>query len=435
MSNSRVSGYRYEKDLVHTPEGVRDIYGNECEKKFQIQEKLRNICNQYGFHDIQTPSFEFFDVFSKERGTATTQEMYKFFDRDNNTLVLRPDMTPAVARCVAKYYKDEDMQIRLCYMGNTFVNTVSHQGKLNEVTQIGAELVNDDTSDADAEMVALTVACLRESGLRDFQVTVGHSGIFQGLVEEAGLTEEEIKKARLLFERRNFFGVEDMLKTHDIDASLYEIFERLPELFGDEECLQFIKEHAKSGKVLKAVDRLEKLEDLIQAYGFASYITLDLSMVSKYDYYTGIVFKAYTHGTGEAVAAGGRYDRLIEQYGKTAAAIGCVIMVDQLMMALQRQHLMAEDIRKTTIMLYLPQERMHAIRMADTWRKNGIVVQLMRKSSRRSMEDYLAYGRRMEAAELVFVEQETYVTVISLKDNGQQSVPADEAMEKILHYA
>lgn len=432
MSSSRVSGYRYEKDLVHTPEGVRDIYGNECEKKFQVQEKIRNICNQYGFHDIQTPSFEFFDVFGKERGTATTQEMYKFFDRDNNTLVLRPDMTPAVARCVAKYYKDEDMQIRLCYTGNTFVNTVSHQGKLNEVTQIGAELVNDDTSDADAEMVALTVACLLESGLKDFQVTVGHSDIFRGLVEEAGLEEEEVKKARLLFERRNFFGVEDMLKPHDIDAALYEIFEKLPELFGDVECLRFVKERTKSQKVLKAVDRLEKLVDLIQAYGFAGYITLDLSMVSKYDYYTGIVFKAYTYGTGEAIAAGGRYDRLIEQYGKTAAAIGCVIIIDQLMMALQRQHLVAEDIRKTTVMLYLPQERMHAVRMADTWRKNGIVVQLMRKSSRRSLEEYLAYARRMDAAELVFVEKEEAVTLIFVKDDRRQSVPAGDAMGMVL---
>lgn len=431
MGNTRITGYQYDKDLVHTPEGVRDIHGNECEKKFQIQEKIRGICNQYGFHDIQTPSFEFFDVFSKERGTATTQEMYKFFDRDNNTLVLRPDMTPAIARCAAKYYKDEDMQIRLCYTGNTFVNTASHQGKLNEVTQIGAELMNDDTSDADAEMVALTIACLLESGLKDFQVTVGHSDIFQGLVEEAGLSAEETAKARILFERRNFFGVEDVIKPHNIDSSLAEIFEKLPELFGDEECLQFIKERTKSKKVLKAIDRLEKLEDLIQAYGFASYITLDLSMISKYGYYTGIVFKAYTYGTGEAIASGGRYDRLVEQYGKKAAAIGCVIIIDQLMLALQRQNLVEEDIRQTIIMLYLPRERMHAIKMADIWRKNEIAVQLMRKSSRRSLEDYLAYGRRMGAGYVVYVEKDTQVTVISPADNNHLDMPSDKAMELV----
>ena len=123
--------------------------------KLTLQNKLHHLLEHYGFRDIQTPSFEFFDIFSQERGTVASKDIYKFFDREGNTLVLRPDITPSIARCVAKYYKEEELPIRLCYIGNTFINNSSYQGKLKEVTQLGAELINDDTVEADAEMLAL----------------------------------------------------------------------------------------------------------------------------------------------------------------------------------------------------------------------------------------------------------------------------------------
>ncbi|MDE7063295.1 MAG: ATP phosphoribosyltransferase regulatory subunit, partial [Lachnospiraceae bacterium] len=104
--------------LLHTPEGVRDIYNGECEKKLMLQEKLHATLKHYGYHSIQTPSFEFFDIFGKEVGTIPSRDLYKFFDREGNTLVLRPDITPSIARSVAKYFQDEDLPIRLCYMGN-----------------------------------------------------------------------------------------------------------------------------------------------------------------------------------------------------------------------------------------------------------------------------------------------------------------------------
>ena len=155
--------------------------------------------------------FEYFDIFNKERGTAASNEMFKFFDRGNNTLVLRPDMTPAIARCVAKYFREETEQMRFCYTAQTFVSTGQYKGKLQEVTQVGAELFMDDSSDADAEMLALTIECLLESGLKEFQIEVGHADLFRALVEEAGFEEETIETLRDLIESKNFFGVEELL--------------------------------------------------------------------------------------------------------------------------------------------------------------------------------------------------------------------------------
>lgn len=126
-----------KNQLLHTPEGVRDIYNLECERKLVIQDKLHSLIRTYGYRDIQTPTFEFFDIFNKERGSVISKEMFKFIDREGNTLVLRPDITPSIARCAAKYYMDEKMPLRFCYMGNTFINNSSYQGRLKETTQLG----------------------------------------------------------------------------------------------------------------------------------------------------------------------------------------------------------------------------------------------------------------------------------------------------------
>ena len=129
------------EQLLHTPEGVRDIYNGECARKLAVEQKIRETMNLYGYRDIQTPGFEFFDIFRKERGSVASKDMFKFFDREGNTLVLRPDMTPSIARCAAKYYSEERIPVRLCYLGNTYTNNSSYQGRLKECTDAGAELI------------------------------------------------------------------------------------------------------------------------------------------------------------------------------------------------------------------------------------------------------------------------------------------------------
>lgn len=397
----------YGQELLHTPGGVRDIYGAECASKLKVQNELHQVLNSYGFRDIQTPTFEYFDIFSKERGTVQPNAMFKFFDRGNNTLVLRPDITPSIARCVAKYDREEQMQIRLCYAGNTFVNTTPYKGKLQEVTQLGAELVNDDSSDADAEMVALTVECLLKSGLKEFQLEVGHADFLRGLVEEAGFGESEIGKLQELIESKNFFGVEELLDRLTVSRDLKEIFLKLPELLGDfKESMEFVKSRTKSERVLKALDRLAKIEQIVSLYGFSQYITIDLSMLSTYSYYTGVIFRAYTYGNGEALASGGRYDSLVAQFGKEAPAIGMCIVLDQLMLALERQHLLNDEVLGGTILLYTADVREKAHQLLTKLRGDGKTVQMMRKSSRKDIAQYQEYAQRIGADEILYVQKD-----------------------------
>ena len=115
-----------KKDLLHTPEGVRDIYSTECVEKKIIENRLHNVCKLYGYNDIQTPSIEYFDVFSKERGSVPSNEMFKLFDRYGNTLVLRPDMTPSIARAAAKYFEDPESQALYWHQVYPFLHPEVH---------------------------------------------------------------------------------------------------------------------------------------------------------------------------------------------------------------------------------------------------------------------------------------------------------------------
>jgi ATP phosphoribosyltransferase regulatory subunit len=417
-------------NLLHTPEGVRDIYNSECATKLMLQNKLHHVLEHYGFRDIQTPSFEFFDIFNQERGTVSSKEMYKFFDRDGNTLVLRPDITPSIARCVAKYYKEEGMPIRLCYIGNTFINNSSYQGKLKEATQLGAELMNDGSIEADAELLALTVECLLQSGLKEFQLEIGYADFFRAITSEAGFIEEEdITNLRILISNKNMFGVEEIVSRRQMSEECRIILLKLPELFGSLDILSYARELTSNPRARKALQRLEKIYEIMSEYGYEKYISFDLGMLSQYDYYTGIIFKAYTYGTGEAVATGGRYDNLVVQFGKEAPAIGLAIVIDQLMLALTRQKLLSEPEVQDTLILFRQSYRKQAIALAKHFRKDGINVILQMSNEDVSPENYKAYANRMNIGGILFLDNAEEIKVMDIATGAVQAASMKEFLQ------
>ena len=404
--------------LLHTPEGVRDIYAEEYARKLAVEQKIQHVFSLYGYQSIETPVFEFFDIFKKERGSVGSQGMYKLFDRYNNTLVLRPDMTPPIARCVAKYYMDETKPLRLCYLGPTFINGTSYQGRLKESTQTGAELIGDDTADADAEMIAMVIDALKETGLKEFQVELGQVEFYRGLVEESGMNEETQEQLRILIENKNYFGVEELLSEQTMGEDLKKLFLKLPELFGDIDQIRLAKSMTTNERALGAIHRLEEVQEILDSYGLGDYVSYDLGMLSKYSYYTGIIFKAYTYGTGEYIVAGGRYDKLLEQFGKKAAAVGFAIMADQLLLALSRQKIRIDVKMNDTIILYDPAARDRAIRLVCQFRNAGIPAQLTPRAESESMDAYLDYARRFQLHRLISLPEDGSIAVVYDTETG-----------------
>lgn len=365
------------KRLVHTPEGVRDIYGKEYASKQNIQKLLYDRLHSYGYQDIQTPTFEFFDVFSREIGTTPSKELYKFFDKEGNTLVLRPDFTPSIARCAAKYFMEERIPLRFCYQGNNFINTNSLQGKLKETTQMGAELIGDASPEADAEMIAMLVEALYSSGLREFQVSVGQIDYFKGLCAHAQLDEETELALREFISNRNEFGAQELLLGKKIPEQSIGALLGVNSLFGSCEILDRALEAADNPRSQQAVERLKQVYTLLKLYGVEQYISFDLAMVSKYNYYTGVIFNAYTYQAGSAIAKGGRYDTLLEKFGKPAPATGFVVLVDDLVTALTRQKCCPAPENKNILLLYTD-DFGSAVAKAKEYREQGYSAVLMK---------------------------------------------------------
>ena len=370
------------KQLLHTPEGVRDIYGNEYARKLYIENKLHEKIKSYGYEDIQTPTFEFFDVFSKEIGTTPSKELYKFFDKEGNTLVLRPDFTPSVARCAAKYFMEEQVPIRFSYNGNTFSNTSNLQGKLKEVTQMGAELINAPGVEADAEIISLVIEALKNTGLTRFQVSIGDAEYFKGLCEEAGLDDETELELRNCISGKNYFAAQELLAEKKVQEPYHSILLKLADMFETRESLHEAKSMVQNKRSLAAINRLEQLYDVLKLYGVEEYVSFDLGMLSIYNYYTGVIFKAYTYGVGDAVVKGGRYDNLLHQFGKEAPAIGFVIVVDDLLEALSRQKVELALPDKKQMIYYKNgdhQDFAEKLKEAKALREQGVDVELCSK--------------------------------------------------------
>ena len=396
-----------KNQLLHTPEGVRDIYNEECEKKLELQDRLHKALKRHGYHSIQTPTFEFFDIFGKEVGTIPSSELYKFFDREGNTLVLRPDITPSIARSAAKYFMDEDMPIRLSYMGNTFINNHSYQGRLKESTQLGAELIGDDTVDADAEMIAMAIDALKSSGLKDFQISVGHVEFFRGLMEAAGLSEEQEEVIRELIANKHVVGEEEEISDCSTNQTIKELFGMLGTIYDNAASFGEAKTYAADyPKVYKAIRRLEDLDAVLKVYDVDKYVTYEFGMLSSYHYYTGVIFAGYTYGSGEPIVKGGRYDKLLTYFGKDAASIGFAIVVDQLMAAISRQKIEITVKHDNQLIVYKPEYRREAVKKAIALRAKDCNVELIAWAMDKSKADYEAYALRNQIAELTFMDGE-----------------------------
>jgi ATP phosphoribosyltransferase regulatory subunit len=369
------------KKLLHTPEGVRDIYGKEYGQKLSVEKELHEKLRLYGYEDIQTPTFEFFDVFSKEVGTTPSKELYKFFDKENNTLVLRPDFTPSIARCAAKYFCEDQVPLRFSYIGNTFNNTSNLQGKLKEVTQMGAELINEPSVEADGEMISLVIEALLSTGLNRFQVSIGEVEYFKGLCEEAGLDEETEFDLRDCISGKNYFAAQELLIERKVAEPYQSRLLRVADMFGNMCSLTEAREMVNNPRSLAAIERLENLYEVLKAYGVAEYISFDLGMLSKYNYYTGVIFKAYTYGVGEAIVKGGRYDRLLEQFGKKAPAVGFCVVIDSIMEALSRQRVEIPFEASPKVLYYDETDYKEKLAEAQKLRRERTAVVLTRKHS------------------------------------------------------
>ncbi|HOO29168.1 MAG TPA: ATP phosphoribosyltransferase regulatory subunit, partial [Lachnospiraceae bacterium] len=268
------------------------------------------------------------------------------------------------------------------------------------------ELINDGSPEADAEMVSLIIACMKQAGLHDFQVSIGNVEFFKGLCMEYGIDEDAEMELREMISNKNYFGAQEILDSLSLSDEIKETILKITEMFGPVETIREAKKIVTNKRSLLAVSRLEAIHEILEKENTAEYVTFDLGMLSKYHYYTGVIFRAYTYGTGDAVIKGGRYDSLLREFGKKTEAIGFAVVVDHLLSALSRQEIPVETKEETFLMLYKQKDRDKAYKKAKEYREKGKKTILMRMDQDEHAADYGQYAE-MNHFHIILVEHLT----------------------------
>lgn len=379
---------------INTPEGTRDRLFAECRERRQVQNDLTGLFERRSYAEIITPEVEFYDLFLRSGNPLPQEAMLKIIDRSGKIMVMRPDCTTPIARVAATKLRAVPLPQRLYYDQTVFRSGIAHRGGSSEIAQCGVELIGAAGKKADLEMIALAVDALRACKLENFHIELGHVGFFRELSGRMDMPETVQEELRALIEGKNFAALGDLLDGYG-DQPACKPLRRLSNLFGGAEVLD--EAETLSGGS-DALDYLRDLYDELKAAGYGRYIRFDLGLVHQIDYYTGVVFRGYVEGAGDAVLSGGRYDKLVEAFGRPAQATGFAVDVDAVASCLPSATLPELE----TVIHYGDGELSRALAAVD-----GRAAGACELSPCRALESTMSLARERGAATVLVLENGT----------------------------
>ncbi|PYI51301.1 ATP phosphoribosyltransferase regulatory subunit [Paenibacillus flagellatus] len=317
--------------VFEKPTGVKDYLPDTVAKLRRIETNVLECMRKWGYRQIITPTLEYYDTVGMASSTSD-RKLFKLLDKKGTTVVLRSDMTAPIARVVASLLKEQPFPLRLSYHSNVFRAFEDEAGREAEFFQTGVELVGDPTADADAEVVALAIACLKAAGIGQFKIALGHVGFLNGLFQEALPDRPDAQSAlkdRLL--QRDHVGYRELLRRTELDATVRAELEGILRLRGGQEICEQARALSNDRMAQEAIRHLCEVWDVLQAYGVSEHVLIDLTMIGDFTYYTGMTFEGYAADLGFPVCNGGRYDNLLQQFDRPAAATGFALKTNRIM--------------------------------------------------------------------------------------------------------
>ena len=321
-----------------TPEGTRDLLFEECSELIRQQTKLNALFTRYGYRPVKTPDLEFYDVFSVDASGIAQEEMFKLTDTSGRLMVLRPDNTFPIARLVSTSFQNEKRPLRISYSQSVHSVGNSLRGKSCQNYQSGIELIGVSGKRADLEVITLALETMN-SYQADYRFEIGHAQFFKALIAELPIGEDMREDIRRIIELKNYAELSEKLDALEQTQAVVAL-KRLPRLFGG---IEILDEAAQLCNGLSCVSCLEYLREIyndLVALGYSDRVIIDLGLVHRNEYYTGVIFGCYINGTGDSVLSGGRYDNLLEQFGAHDAAIGFAVNVSAMTLFVLKESLL-----------------------------------------------------------------------------------------------
>jgi len=387
---------------LQTPRGTKDYLPPEAQRYHYVEKKLREVFKLWGYQEIRSPAIELVEVLSTGVGSDLIDSMFKFQDSDGKIVALRAEMTAPVARIVTTKMLEAPMPIRLFYISNVFRYSQSYLEREREFWQAGVELIGCNTPNADGEVLSLLAASLKNLGLKGVRIDIGHAGLLKDLLSATGLDNDEKRVLQNLLGYRDEDRLEKFMDQNNFSSQLRETFlqlsrcRRLGELSSD------ALETSKYGRTEDYLRALLKVNDALVNYGVENLVFFDFSLVRKIEYYTGIVFEASVPNIGLPLGGGGRYDNLMEKFGKLEIpATGFAVEIEKCLRALAAQGFQPPEKSKVKL-LVASRFNDAAIKAVEAFRSAGVTALLnVRKTSRKEVLEYAKHG---EINYVVFVE-------------------------------
>lgn len=369
-----------------TPEGTKDLLFNECVARRNVENNIHKIFKQRGYTEIITPGLEFFDVFNLNSRHFPQENMYKLVDNKGRLLVLRPDSTMPIARVVATRLKDAILPLRLYY--NQCVYNISPQlrGRSDQVVQAGIELIGSSSDMADIEVIGMAIDVLDVCSDGNYSLEIGDSGIFKELVAELNVSDDMKENIRSLIEQKNYPALNDVLDTLG-NNKVIKSLKTLPRLFGNIDVLDKASNLFTNKKIDIYLRDLKSVYENVKTLYPNAKINIDLGMVNRADYYTGIIIKGYVEGCGDEVLSGGRYDKLIAEFGYDVPATGFAVNVDAISQMVAKK----KKVSSVPVDIIIFAENgfeMKAMQIAQDMRKKGLNVENSFTDDLESVREY-----------------------------------------------
>ncbi len=416
------------------PKGAKLYLPEEAAQKRVVEERLLGVFRRWGYREVVTPAYEYFDVIAQGTDHDLQERMFKMVDRESGRLLaLRADITPQIARIVATRMRDEPKPLRLAYVSNVFRYDEPHVGRYREFYQAGVELIGLPNPEGDAEMIAMTVEGLQALGLERFQIDVGQAEFFRGILEDVAADEPIARELRAALARKDQSALERLVADLRAPSAMTELLLALPALYGRGDVLDRAERLVKNARSEAALRNLAEVYRLLRAYGLADSVLLDLGEVRGFDYYSGVHFEAYVSGLGASLVGGGRYDQMLRRFGYDCPATGFAFEVGRALLAIESQGKATPLPGPDFFIIDFTPEKTRALALSRCFRDRGWAV--ARDSISRPLEESLVYARQQRARWTLVIGgpgtaegEADRVRVLDLEIGGEQTVEVAELL-------
>ncbi len=304
---------------------MRDWLPQELAFKREIEELIRGVFRSWSYAEMLTPTFENEDALERGLGAKLMQQAFRFTDPLGASVALRTEMTTPIARVVAARLRGASLPLRLSYVATGYRYEEPQLGRMREFTQAGAELIGAPGVDADAEALFMALETLDAVGLTDAQVDINNAAIVDGVLAATGLDDDGRRRCKAAIAERNVVAIAE------------PSIKRLAMMRGRDDVIEYVRPLCRSAQSRRALDDLESLLQRAHTLGYRERINIDFALLRDLEYYTGFVFEGYIGELGFSLCGGGRYDTLLPRFGYDAPAVGWMVGVERILLALERR--------------------------------------------------------------------------------------------------